>query len=156
TPDAQSENRHLREITALLDPAQFDLVTARDAGVVVIQGGAGSGKTTVGLHRLAFLAHAVPARFPPHGMMVVTSGPGLSEYISELPPSQGVSGVRVSTFGDWAERELRTCLPWLRAKVTGDAPPEVTRVKSHPALLPELDRMAAAHEGKRDAAAAVD
>src|SRR5206468_160956 len=75
-PDAQSENRHLREITALLDRAQFELVTARDGGVVVIQGGAGSGKTTVGLHRLAFLAHALPARFPPHGMMVITSGPG--------------------------------------------------------------------------------
>jgi DNA helicase-2/ATP-dependent DNA helicase PcrA len=155
-PDAQSENRHLREITALLDPAQFELVTARDAGVVVIQGGAGSGKTTVGLHRLAFLAHALPAHFPPHGMMVVTSGPGLAEYISELLPSQGVAGVRVSTFGDWAERELRACLPWLRAKVVDDAPPEVTRVKSHPSLLGELDRMVAAHEGKRDAAKAVE
>ena len=123
-PDVQAENRHLREITALLDPAQFELVTARDAGVVVIQGGAGSGKTTVGLHRLAFLAHTAPARFPPHGMMVVTSGPGLAEYISELLPSQGVAGVRVSTFGEWAERELHACLPWLKAKVIDDAPPD--------------------------------
>ena len=46
-------NRHLPEIAALIDPRQFELITARDAGVVVIQGGAGSGKTTVGLHRLA-------------------------------------------------------------------------------------------------------
>src|SRR5262249_38759985 len=104
----------------------------------------------------AFLAHALPARFPPQGMMVITSGPGLAEYISELLPSQGVAGVRVSTFGAWAEHELRACLPWLRAKVTGDAPPEVTRVKSHPSLLGELDRMAGEYDGKRDPAAAVE
>ena len=35
-------------------------------------------------------------------MMVITSGRGLSEYISELLPSQGVAGVRVSTFEKWS------------------------------------------------------
>ncbi len=59
-PGVQALNRHLPEIAALIDSRQFDLVTARDAGVVVIQGGAGSGKTTVGLHRLAYLAFTFP------------------------------------------------------------------------------------------------
>ncbi|HYQ17329.1 MAG TPA: DNA helicase UvrD, partial [Polyangiaceae bacterium] len=49
------DDKHLREITALIDPRQFDLITRSDAGLVVIQGGAGSGKTTIGLHRLAYL-----------------------------------------------------------------------------------------------------
>src|SRR5262249_33767267 len=44
----QALDRHLPEIAALIDPRQFDLITARGAGVAVIQGGAGSGKTTVG------------------------------------------------------------------------------------------------------------
>ena len=156
TDTSQSINRHLPEIAALLDPQQFDVITARNTGVVVVQGGAGSGKTTVGLHRLAFLAHTFPGRFPPSALMVVTSGVGLAEYIGELLPSQGVSGVRVSTFKDWAERELRASLPWLKAKVVEDAPPEVTRVKSHPALLRELDRLIQGHSGKRDASAILE
>jgi DNA helicase-2/ATP-dependent DNA helicase PcrA len=152
----QTLNRHLPEIAALIDPQQFDLITARDAGVVVLQGGAGSGKTTVGLHRLAFLAYTFPHRFPPHSLMVVTYGVALAAYIGELLPSLGVTGVRVSTFGDWAERELRSALSWLRAKVVDEAAPEVMRVKSHPALLREVDRLAEAYVGKRDSTAVVE
>src|SRR5262249_4096469 len=39
------EDRHLPEIAALLDPRQFELISRPDSGIVVIQGGAGSGKT---------------------------------------------------------------------------------------------------------------
>ena len=90
----QALNRHLPEIAALIDPRQFDVVTARDAGVVVIQGGAGSGKTTVGLHRLAYLAFTFPNKFPPARMVVVTYGAALAAYIGEVLPSLGIEGVR--------------------------------------------------------------
>lgn len=157
SPDGpQSLNRHLPEIAALIDPHQFELITSRDAGVVILQGGAGSGKTTVGLHRLGFLAYTFPTKFPPRSLMVVTYGVALSAYIGELLPSLGVTGVRVSTFGDWAEHELRSGLPWLRAKVLDESTPEVTRVKSHPALLHEVDRLAGAHTGKPSATAILE
>jgi DNA helicase-2/ATP-dependent DNA helicase PcrA len=153
---AQALDRHLPEIAALLDPRQFELITARDAGVVVIQGGAGSGKTTVGLHRLAYLAYTFPDRFPARRLVVVTMGTALAAYIGEVLPSLGVEGVRVLTFAAWAERELRAAVPWLRPAIVDEAPPYVTRVKSHPALMHELERRAAAHAGKRNARAAVD
>ncbi len=153
---AQALDRHLPEIAALLDPRQFDLITARDAGVVVIQGGAGSGKTTVGLHRLAYLAYTFPDKFPPRRLVVVTMGTALAAYIGEVLPSLGVQGVRVVTFAEWAERELRAVVAWLRPATIDESPPYVTRVKSHPALLHELERRAAAHTGKRGARAAVD
>jgi DNA helicase-2/ATP-dependent DNA helicase PcrA len=155
-PGRQALDRHLPEIAALIDPHQFDVISAREAGVVVIQGGAGSGKTTVGLHRLAYLAYTFRDRFPPRRMVVVTHGVALAAYIGELLPSLGIEGVRVMTFRDLAERELRAAIPWLRATLTDEAVPAVTRVKSHPALMHELERLCAAHAGKKISRAVVE
>jgi DNA helicase II / ATP-dependent DNA helicase PcrA len=152
----QALDRHLPEIAALIDPRQFDLITARDAGVVVIQGGAGSGKTTVGLHRLGYLAFSFPDKFPPRKLAVVTGGAALAAYIGQLLPSLGVAGVGVMTFGELATRELRAEIPWLRATIVDDSIPAVTRVKSHPALLHELERACAAYTGKKTSRAVVE
>jgi Superfamily I DNA and RNA helicases len=154
--DEQRLDRHLPEIAALIDPRQFEIMTAPHSGVVVIQGGAGSGKTTIGLHRLAYLGFAFPDRFPARRMVVVTQGTGLAAYIGQVLPALGVPGVRVVTFDEWAERELHKAIPWIHATLTQDVVPAVTRVKSHPALLHELERKAAARKGKRGSRAAVE
>jgi hypothetical protein len=140
------------------DPVQFDIITARHAGVVIVQGGAGSGKTTIGLHRLAYLAYTFPDRFQPQRLLVVTYGSGLAAYIDQVLPSLGTRGVRVLPFHVWAEKELRAAVPWLRATIVDEAPPAVTRVKSHPALLHELERRAAQHPdgAKRNSRAVVE
>ena len=57
------QDKHLPAIAAMLDEEQFDLIARPSAGLVAIQGSAGSGKTTVGLHRVAYLAFAEPQRF---------------------------------------------------------------------------------------------
>ena len=154
--EAQRLDRHLPEIAALIDPRQFEIMTAPHSGVVVIQGGAGSGKTTIGLHRLAYLNFAHPERFPAKRMVVVTQGTALASYIGQVLPALGVQGVRVLTFQDWAERELQRAIPWLRATVTDDVVPAVTRVKSHPALLHELERRARSPKAKRGKSAVVE
>ena len=58
-------DKHLPAIASLLDAAQFDLIARPGAGLVAVQGSAGSGKTTVGLHRVAYLAFTDPSRFRP-------------------------------------------------------------------------------------------
>lgn len=154
--ELQRLDRHLPEIAALIDPRQFEIMTARHSGVVVIQGGAGSGKTTIGLHRLAYLNFAHPDLFPARRMVVVTQGTALAAYIGQVLPALGVPGVRVLTFQEWAEKELQRALPWLHATVTHDVVPAVTRVKSHPALLHELERRALAPKAKRGRNAVVE
>ena len=135
-PDGdQRMDRHLPEIAALLDPRQFELISAPEAGVVVIQGGAGSGKTTIGLHRMAYLAYRDRERFGPDRMMVVTSGPALSSYISEVLPSLGVPGVRVTTFTAFAESQRRSSFRSIDVQYEEDTPLSVTRLKKHPAVL---------------------
>ena len=65
TPATRRPDRHLPAIAALIDPRQFELITQPSSGLIAIQGSAGSGKTTIGLHRIAYLAFADPRRFRP-------------------------------------------------------------------------------------------
>jgi DNA helicase-2/ATP-dependent DNA helicase PcrA len=99
-----TEDKHLREITALIDPRQFELITKPDAGLVVIQGGAGSGKTTIALHRLAYLAFRDSRRFRPERMLVIVFNDALVRYISEVLPALGVTGLVPRTYTSWAAR----------------------------------------------------
>ncbi len=138
--DSGSEDKVLREITALIDKRQFDLITRPDSGLVVIQGGAGSGKTTIGLHRLAYLAFRDSRRFRPDKLLVIVFNTALARYISGVLPALGVNGVAIRTYEDWANRLRQGLLPGLPSRYREDTPSVVTRLKKHPALLDLIDR----------------
>jgi DNA helicase-2/ATP-dependent DNA helicase PcrA len=129
------EDKHLREITALIDPRQFDLITRSDAGLVVIQGGAGSGKTTIGLHRLAYLAFQDSRRFRPDKMLVIVFNDALARYVARVLPALGIEGVAIRTYEDWARRMRQSLYPRLPSRYRDDTPTVVTRFKKHPLLL---------------------
>ncbi|WP_437781519.1 ATP-binding domain-containing protein [Sorangium sp. So ce1097] len=148
------EDRHLPEIAALLDPRQFELISKPDSGIVVIQGGAGSGKTTIGVHRLAFLSYNGGRRFTADKMLVIVGSPALRAYISEALPALGLSGIAVETFSEWARAARKRAFPWLEAPVEENTPSVVTRYKTHPAMLHLLEQRAA--ELKDDARARRD
>jgi len=128
------DDRHLKEITALIDPRQFELITRSDSGLCVIQGGAGSGKTTIGLHRLAYLAFRDPRRFRPDRMLIVVFNDALARYIAQVLPALGVGGVTIRTYGDWAARVRQSIYPRLPTSYHEDTPSVVTRLKKHPLL----------------------
>ena len=104
-----------------------------------MQGSAGSGKTTIGLHRIAYLAFAEPRRFRPEKMLVIVYQRALAAYVSRVLPSLDVDGVPVITFAGWAEAVRRATLPALEAGITEDTPPVVMRAKAHGALLRIID-----------------
>lgn len=133
------DEKTLREITALIDRRQFDLITQPDSGLVVIQGGAGSGKTTIGLHRLAYLSYADPRRFRPDRLLVVVFNQALCRYIAQVLPSLGVEGVAIRTYADWANRLRTTHLLGLPSEYAVDTPSVVSRLKKHPLMLRMVD-----------------
>lgn len=133
------EDRYLPEITALIDPRQFDLITAADSGLVVIQGGAGSGKTTIGLHRLAYLNFQDRKRFRPDKMLVMVFNQALKRYISRVLPALGVNGVPVMTYERWAEKLRQQHVKGLPRDYDDMTPSTVTRLKKHPQMLVAID-----------------
>jgi len=129
------DDKRLQAITALIDRAQFDMITKPDAGIVILQGGAGSGKTTVALHRAAYLFFQNPQIFSPKKMAIVVKSPALTEYISRVLPSLGVEGIRCVTLGDWMEKTRKKVLPELKQGRVTETPSSVARIKKHPAIL---------------------
>jgi DNA helicase II / ATP-dependent DNA helicase PcrA len=134
-------DKHLQEITALIDKQQFDLITRADSGIVLIQGGAGSGKTTVALHRVAYLAFQDARRFSPSTMMIVVFNDGLVEYIRHVLPSLGVEGVAVTTYRRWSAQVLAKLRLRIEQQYTGATPDAVGRFKKHPLMLKMIDAL---------------
>jgi DNA helicase II / ATP-dependent DNA helicase PcrA len=137
------QDKHLPAIASMLDEAQFALVAKDSPGLVAIQGSAGSGKTTVGLHRIAYLAFAEPQRFPPEKMVVVVPNEALIHYVSRVLPSLGVEGVPVTTFARFATRLVSQMFPKLPARTSDETPAVVSRAKSHKAMLRGIERLVA-------------
>ena len=131
---ATRADKHLPDIAALIDPEQFELITRSDSGPVVIRGGAGSGKTTVALHRIAWLAFANAQRFAAHRMMVMVWGRALRDYVSKVLPNLGVHGVPVMTWSGWSRKLVERHFPYLPSHKNANTPSVVSRMKLHPKL----------------------
>lgn len=130
-PEGGDDHR-LPDIVSLITKEQFQVVTRPEAGVVLLRGRAGSGKTTVALHRIAYLHFQDPRRFRPERMLVVMFNKALQTYISRVLPELGVAGVPVETFHGWAGKMLRS--GGIQADFRPGSSPGVARLKRHPAI----------------------
>lgn len=141
--DGSRDDKHLQEITALIDKAQFELITKPDSGIVLIQGGAGSGKTTVALHRVAYLAFHDSRRFAPSRMLIMVFNEALVEYIKQVLPALGVQGVTVTTYRRWTANLIRRCALPIAPRRSDATPELVSRFKKHPVVLKMIDELLA-------------
>jgi len=148
-------DKHLPDIAGLLDPEQFDAIGRPGPGFLVVRGTAGSGKTTVALHRIAYLAYQDPEIDAPTTLFLTLS-PALRDYVSHVLPGLGVTNVRVLTFPEWAEQQVRRLFPVLPRERRMDTPDFARRLKLHPALEFALAEHVRTTPGPSTVAQAVD
>ncbi|TFV58099.1 DUF2075 domain-containing protein [Mycobacterium sp. PS03-16] len=115
----------MRDIVATIQAEQDRIIRLDHPGVLVIEGGPGTGKTVVALHRVAYLLYTQRKRFETHGVLVVGPNPAFLNHISRVLPSLGESDVVFTTVGD--------LVPGMR--VTAEDAPEVARIKGSRDIL---------------------
>jgi DNA helicase IV len=95
----RSRTGRMRDIVATVQREQDEIIRGPMAGVLVVQGGPGTGKTAVALHRAAYLLYTF--RFPLERQGVLVVGPNrlFMRYIEHVLPSLGENGVELSTIG---------------------------------------------------------
>lgn len=140
--------KHGPNVTALLDAQQFAAISAPPEQPLLVLGSAGSGKTTVALHRLARIAALDPERYALARLQVLVPEEGLARLSRRLLAPLGLSGARVQTLDDWAldlaRRTFATRLPPLCT----ETPALVSSLKRHPALYSALRERLTARKAK--------
>ncbi|KUI30267.1 RNA polymerase recycling motor ATPase HelR [Mycobacterium sp. GA-2829] len=90
----------MRDIVATIQAEQDAIIRHDHPGVLVIEGGPGTGKTVVALHRVAYLLYTQRARIERHGVLVIGPNPAFLNHISRVLPSLGETNVVFMTTGD--------------------------------------------------------
>jgi DNA helicase II / ATP-dependent DNA helicase PcrA len=128
------------DITAQLDPEQFEaLHTGADQPLLVL-GSAGSGKTTVALHRLAQVTYALRAASAPSRMKVVVPEEGLARLSRRLLAPLELRNVSVETLDAWAHASACAAFGLKSIALSPDTPALTSKLKRHPALRPALEK----------------
>jgi len=131
----------MRDIVATIQPEQDEIVRSDLGGTVCVQGGPGTGKTAVGLHRVAYLLYAHRERLARTGTLVIGPNDSFLRYIEQVLPALGELEVRQTTVGELVGQvPVRGTDDPAAALVKGDARmAEVLRraLRSHVALPTE-------------------
>lgn len=121
----------MRDIVATIQAEQDEIIRLDHPGVLVIEGGPGTGKTVVALHRVAYLLYTQRERMERQGVLVVGPNPAFLNHIAHVLPSLGETNVVFTTAGE--------LVPGLRT--TAEDTPQAARLKGS---LKILDVLAAA------------
>ncbi|MEV0961323.1 UvrD-helicase domain-containing protein [Streptomyces sp. NPDC049910] len=118
----------MADIVSTIQAEQDHIIRAPQRGVLVVEGGPGTGKTAVALHRAAYLLYAHREQLAKRAVLIVGPNPAFLGYIGEVLPSLGETGVLLSTVGE--------LYPGIHA--TGTDSPAAAAVKGRPEMAAVL------------------
>ena len=126
----QARTGHMGDIIGTIQREQDEIIRSPLPGVLIVQGGPGTGKTAVALHRAAYLLYT--HRFPleRQGVLVVGPNPLFLRYIEQVLPSLGETGVSLST--------VAGLVPEVRVRGADD--PAVAKLKGDVRMVKVLAR----------------
>ena len=128
----RTRGRHMRDIVATIQTDQYRLITHDPDVPLVIQGGPGTGKTAVGLHRASWLLYTLRENLQHRGVLVIGPNRTFMEYVSHVLPALGEDAVEQRAVGelvDGIEPELRD-------------PPAIAELKADVRLAEVIQRAA--------------
>lgn len=127
----RSREPRMRDIVATIQTDQYRLITRESEPPLVVQGGPGTGKTAVGLHRASYLLYAQRERL--RRVLVIGPNPTFMEYVSHVLPTLGEESVEQRAVGELVDG----------LAVAATDPPEVARLKGDARLAEVIARAAA-------------
>jgi hypothetical protein len=130
----RATGRGMRDIVATIQREQDQAIRSPAGGVTLVEGGPGTGKTAVALHRAAYLLYSDRDRFARGGILVVGPSPVFVAYISTVLPSLGEQTATLRSLGDLVDG----------VQATGVDPAPLAAVKGSLRMLTVLRRVARA------------
>jgi DNA helicase IV len=137
----RARDHTMRDIVATIQAEQDEAIRAPYQGFTMINGGPGTGKTVVALHRAAYLLYSNRRRFESGGVLVIGPSRVFMNYIARVLPSLGEDAVTLRSIGAVASDVVR---------ITGDRvdPPPVAAIKGSLRMVKLLRRLV--HEPLQD------
>ncbi|HET6795151.1 MAG TPA: UvrD-helicase domain-containing protein [Acidimicrobiales bacterium] len=145
---SEARTGRMGDIVGTIQAEQDSAIRAPMRGALVVQGGPGTGKTAVALHRAAYLLYAHQFPLAEHGVLVVGPNPIFCRYVEDVLPGLGETGVRLST-----PAELSDLAPTDRPP-SSDRPEEAA-VKADIAMVDRLAAVVAGHRRPLESVARV-
>ena len=133
----RTRDARMRDIVATIQADQYHLIARDPQPPLIVQGGPGTGKTAVGLHRASFLLYAHRTQL--RRVLVVGPNPGFMEYVSHVLPTLGEDSVDQRAVAELVDG----------IEITRTDPLEIQRLKADTSLAEELRKLVeAASEGE--------
>lgn len=133
----QARGEHMHSIVETIQREQDAIIRDATRGVLVVEGGPGTGKTAVALHRVAYLLYTWREQLSRTGVLIIGPNPKFLNYISQVLPELGETGVVLSTIG--------RLYPGLRPNLHEDA--TTRRIKGSLQMVDVLKAAVKAYQG---------